>query len=64
MLIHSATWTKPEPSPEIAQVIGIGGFQLFRHGPVRLTVAASKHPMIRHSLNFRETLAITEASRV
>jgi type 1 glutamine amidotransferase len=45
VLIHSATWTKPEPSPEIAQVIGIGGFQLFRHGPVRLTFAASKHPI-------------------
>ena len=45
VLIHSATWTKPKPSPDVGRVIGIGGFQLFRHGPVRLEIAAPEHPI-------------------
>ena len=45
VLIHSATWTKPKPSPEVARVTGVGGFELYRHGPVRLDVVASKHPI-------------------
>lgn len=45
VLIHSATWTKPKPSPNVAKVTGIGGFQLYRHGPVRLTIAAPEHPI-------------------
>ncbi len=45
VLIHSATWTKPRPSPEVAEVIGIGGFQLYRHGSVRLDIAAPQHPI-------------------
>ena len=32
VLIHSATWTKPEPSPGLAEIVGVGGFELFRHG--------------------------------
>ena len=35
MLIHSATWTKPKPSEEVAELVGVGGFQLFRHGEVQ-----------------------------
>ena len=34
VLIHSATWTKPKPSEEVAELVGVGGFQLFRHGAV------------------------------
>ena len=45
VLIHSATWTKPKPSPDVGRVIGIGGFQLFRHGPARLEIAAPEHPI-------------------
>jgi len=45
VLIHSATWTKPKPSEEVAELVGVGGFQLFRHGPVRLDVAAPEHPI-------------------
>ena len=45
VLIHSAAWTKPKPSPDVAKVIGVGGFQLYRHGPVRMTVMASEHPI-------------------
>lgn len=45
VLLHSATWTKPGPSGEIAELVGVGGFQLFRHGPVRLDVAAADHPI-------------------
>lgn len=45
VLIHSATWTKPEPSREVAEVVGVGGFRLFRHGSVHLDVAAREHPI-------------------
>jgi type 1 glutamine amidotransferase len=45
VLIHSATWTKPEPSAEVANVTGVGGFQLYRHGLVRLDIAAPEHPI-------------------
>lgn len=44
-LIHSATWVKPEPSPEVAEVFGVGGFTLYRHGEVRLTWTAPEHPV-------------------
>ena len=45
VLIHSATWTKPKPSEEVAELVGVGGFQLFRHGAVSLTIQASEHPI-------------------
>ena len=38
VLIHSATWTKPKPSREVAELVGVGGFQMFRHGAVQLDV--------------------------
>ena len=47
VLIHSATWTKPKPSREVASLTGVGGFELFRHGPVRLDMAAPEHPICR-----------------
>ncbi len=46
VLIHSATWTKPKPDPEITGFIGVGGFSKFRHGPLRLTVVGD-HPISR-----------------
>ena len=45
VLIHSATWTKPKPSRKVAEVVGVGGFRLFRHGDVRLDMAAPEHPI-------------------
>jgi type 1 glutamine amidotransferase len=45
VLIHSATWTKPKPSDEVAKLVGVGGFRLFRHGAVRLNVTTPEHPI-------------------
>jgi type 1 glutamine amidotransferase len=45
VLIHSATWTKPKPTEEVAELVGVGGFQLFRHGAVRLNVTTPGHPI-------------------
>lgn len=45
VLIHAATWTKPSPSPQVAKVVGIGGFQSWRHGRVKLTVRDAEHPI-------------------
>jgi type 1 glutamine amidotransferase len=45
VLIHSATWTKPKPSREVAELVGVGGFRLFRHGAVQLNVTAPEHPI-------------------
>ena len=46
VLIHSATWTRPKPLRDgVAEVIGVGGFKLFRHGMVQMKVLASEHPI-------------------
>ncbi len=45
VLIHSATWTRPQPSGEVAAVAGVGGFQRYRHGAVQLDIAAPDHPI-------------------
>lgn len=45
VLVHSATWAKPGPSAEVAELVGVGGFRLFRHGPVQLDIAAVDHPI-------------------
>jgi len=45
VLIHSASWTKPQPSHKVAEVVGVGGFELFRHGPVKLDLVAPEHPI-------------------
>jgi len=47
VLIHSATWTRPGPSREVAKVVGIGGFKRYRHGPVRLDIAAPDHQICK-----------------
>jgi len=43
VLIHSATWTMPHADPEVAKLVGVGGFSLFRHGPVQLEITATNH---------------------
>jgi len=45
VLIHSATWTKPKPSRDVAELVGIGGFPLYRHGRVQLHVTKPEHPI-------------------
>lgn len=46
-LIHSATWTKPKADPEVAALTGVGGFTRYRHGEVRVELAAPDHPLCR-----------------
>ncbi len=45
VLIHSATWTKPEPSADVAAAVGVGGFQRYRHGSLTLEIADADHPI-------------------
>ena len=47
VVIHSATWTKPKADPEVAALTGIGGFTRYRHGEVRMELAAPGHPISR-----------------
>lgn len=47
VLIHSATWSRPRPSREVAKVVGIGGFKRFRRGPVRLDIAVPDHQICK-----------------
>ena len=43
--VHSATWTKPRPSQEVATLTGCGGFTQFRHGPLTLKIVNPAHPI-------------------
>ena len=43
--IHSATWTKPRPSKEVAERTGSGGFTKYRHGPLKLRIVDATHPI-------------------
>ncbi|MGA2173239.1 MAG: ThuA domain-containing protein [Sedimentisphaerales bacterium] len=45
VVVHPASWTKPEPSPEVAKLIGISGYKLYRHGIVDLKITAPEHPI-------------------
>lgn len=45
VLIHSATWAKPEPSEEVARLTGCGGFSKWRHGPIKLKITDRDHPI-------------------
>jgi type 1 glutamine amidotransferase len=45
VLIHSATWTKPKPSAEVAAVAGVGGFKLWRHGTLKVEMLQPQHPI-------------------
>lgn len=43
--IHSATWTKPKPSQDVATTTGCGGFTQYRHGPLTLSITDPNHPI-------------------
>lgn len=45
VLIHAATWTRTKPSLAVAKVVGIGGFESWRHGHVPLDIRAADHPI-------------------
>ena len=45
VVIHSATWTKPQPSADVAAVLGVGGFQRWRHGAISLETTQPEHPI-------------------
>lgn len=47
VLIHSATWTKPKASADVAALIGVGGFTRYRHGPMQVEITAADHPICR-----------------
>jgi type 1 glutamine amidotransferase len=45
VVIHAATWTKPEPSAEVGALLGVGGFKKYRHGLVKLQIEKPDHPI-------------------
>lgn len=58
-IIHSATWTKPKASAEVASLMGVGGFQRFRHGPIDVQITAPVHPIC---LGLPSTFRLTDES--
>jgi type 1 glutamine amidotransferase len=47
VVVHPASWTKPGPSQEVANLIGISGYKQYRHGIVDLKIAAPQHPICK-----------------
>ena len=47
-LIHSATWTRPKADPDVAAIVGIGGFTRVRHGNVQVELANTDHVICRN----------------
>lgn len=45
VVVHPASWTEPEPSQEVAKLIGISGYKFYRHGVVDLKITAPGHPI-------------------
>jgi len=45
VVVHPASWTEPEPLPEVAKLIGISGYKIYRHGIVDLKITAPGHPI-------------------
>lgn len=45
VMVHSATWTRQGPDPEVAKLIGVGGFTKYRHGPIDVTISKADHPI-------------------
>jgi type 1 glutamine amidotransferase len=37
----------PKPSAEVKEIAGVGGFQFYRHGPIRLRIGAADHPICK-----------------
>jgi type 1 glutamine amidotransferase len=45
VVVHPASWTMPGPSAEVAELLGVGGYRFYRHGPVEVRIAAREHPI-------------------
>jgi type 1 glutamine amidotransferase len=45
VVVHPATFTKPEPSEEVAKLFGVGGYKLYRHGLVEMKISDSNNPI-------------------
>jgi type 1 glutamine amidotransferase len=45
VVVHPATWTKPEPSTEVAKLLGISGYKFYRHGIVDMKITAPDNPV-------------------
>ena len=45
VVVHPASWTRPEGTAEVAELIGIGGYRLYRHGPVDMKITEPEHPI-------------------
>jgi type 1 glutamine amidotransferase len=43
--VHPASWIEPEPSQEVAKLIGISGYKFYRHGIVDLKITAPQNPI-------------------
>jgi len=59
VVIHSATWTRPKASADVAAVLGVGGFQRWRHGAISLETAQPEHPIC---LGLPSVLALEDES--
>jgi type 1 glutamine amidotransferase len=47
VVVHPASWTEPQPLPEVAKLIGISGFKLYRHGIIDLKIKAPDNPIFK-----------------
>jgi type 1 glutamine amidotransferase len=59
VVVHSATWTTPKPSAEVAKVLGVGGFERWRHGALTLERTQVEHPIC---LGLPSTLRLEDES--
>jgi type 1 glutamine amidotransferase len=47
VVVHPASWTKPGPSQEVANLIGISGYGQYRHGAVDLKIVVPEHTICK-----------------
>jgi len=45
VVVHPASWTLPKGTAEVAELLGIGGYEFYRHGPVDVQITAPEHPI-------------------
>jgi type 1 glutamine amidotransferase len=47
VVIHPASWTEPQPSQDVANLIGISGYKNYRHGVVDLKITSPDNPICK-----------------
>jgi len=45
VVVHPASWTMPEGTAGVAELLGIAGYRFYRHGPVDMEITEPKHPI-------------------